>query len=133
VLFTPPTARTYLRLDWGLLCAQPDVRKASSHVVNEYDYDVQAARHYHAFPWRLRPRRVFPTPVYYVAMFVNFWARLSWGLALSVSYTFIPRALNPLLAIVEIFRRMQWMIFRVENAYLIILDDEERSRGESVR
>jgi hypothetical protein len=71
-----------------------------------------------AFPRGLRPRRLFGNPtVYYVAAVTNLAMRCSWAFGLSVHID-LPPTWGLFMALVEILRRLQWMVYRVENAHL---------------
>ena len=56
------------------------------------------------------------TWVYYLAIFNNFWMRCSWSFALSVNQ--VPKNWSLVTAVVEIVRRGQWLVFRLENEHL---------------
>jgi EXS family len=71
----------------------------------------------HRFPPLLRRHRIYPwTWAYYVAIVTNFFMRASWAIAISVQG--VPPNWGMLMALVEIARRAQWLVFRVENEYL---------------
>jgi hypothetical protein len=63
----------------------------------------------------LRDNIVYKMKVYYVAMVVNFGLRYLWVTNL-IGYVGINEELrNFILCVLEVFRRVQWGIFRVEN------------------
>ena len=65
-------------------------------------------------PPLLRPTRLYRrTWVYYAAMVTNFAGRVSWSLAISPHV--LPPRWHLLLALVEISRRGQWSLLRLEN------------------
>jgi hypothetical protein len=88
------------------------------------------------FPPFLRPKRLFSNPaLYYWAMASNLLGRVSWAFAISIN--FLPPVWGPLMALVEILRRAQWMIFRTENEFFQILKSkastpEVRKRVQSL-
>eukprot|EP00010_Vexillifera_abyssalis_P008264 CAMPEP_0201545094 /NCGR_PEP_ID=MMETSP0173_2-20130828/1643_1 /ASSEMBLY_ACC=CAM_ASM_000268 /TAXON_ID=218659 /ORGANISM="Vexillifera sp., Strain DIVA3 564/2" /LENGTH=252 /DNA_ID=CAMNT_0047953403 /DNA_START=434 /DNA_END=1192 /DNA_ORIENTATION=- len=68
-----------------------------------------------SFPKGLRQKRLYSwTWVYYFAMVTNFFMRCSWAIAISVN-NLVPPYWSMLMAAVEIFRRAQWLVFRIEN------------------
>ncbi|CEO94615.1 unnamed protein product (mitochondrion) [Plasmodiophora brassicae] len=86
-----------IRMDWGLL--------------------QRGAR-----PPLLRSRLMFPPAVYYAAMLINLLLRITWVLTISPSTadTILVNqdVLLLALALGEMLRRGQWIIFRVENEHL---------------
>ncbi|KAM9975156.1 hypothetical protein ACTFIW_008634 [Dictyostelium discoideum] len=79
-------------------------------------------QHWNPFKWTLRKRRMYqPTFVYYFAIFSNLGFRTTWTFTKS-----LPQLTNILpsyklvvvIGIIEILRRGQWNIFRLENEHL---------------
>jgi hypothetical protein len=69
------------------------------------------------FPPFLRKKRALSHSwVYYYAIVSNFIMRASWSVALS-PHLKLPTAWNLILSLLEIIRRGQWKIFRLENEY----------------
>jgi hypothetical protein len=71
------------------------------------------------FPWRLRSKRKFGSWFYYWALASNLVMRLSWSLTIT-SWSFypdLPPSWSDILAFVEIGRRAQWMVIRIEFEY----------------
>eukprot|EP00163_Fabomonas_tropica_P014171 TRINITY_DN2585_c1_g8_i1.p1 TRINITY_DN2585_c1_g8~~TRINITY_DN2585_c1_g8_i1.p1 ORF type:complete len:378 (-),score=38.65 TRINITY_DN2585_c1_g8_i1:21-1154(-) len=68
--------------------------------------------------WLLRPHLIYGRHywVYYAAMVSNFFARCAWSLAISPHAA--PADWSLALAMVEILRRAQWKVFRMENSEL---------------
>lgn len=62
--------------------------------------------------WGLRQVTYFPTPFYAWCAVSNFLARISWSLAISPRQ--FPEDWSMFLQVVEILRRVQWLIIRVE-------------------
>jgi len=71
------------------------------------------------FPWRLRAHRKLGTGFYYFALVSNLLMRFSWSLAITAwsFYPDFPPSWADILAFVEIGRRAQWMIIRIEFEY----------------
>lgn len=102
-----------LKMDWDLLqwrqvpTAAPDAASINS--------GERLARSDVSFPPLLRRARVYSTPVYYFAMCSNLVARFFWSISLSVGQTLLPHNWSNGAALVEILRRFQWLVIRVEN------------------
>jgi len=70
------------------------------------------------FPFGLRERRIYGAPkVYYRAIWLNFFLRISWTYKLA-SHLRHHSAVLWLVTAAEITRRFQWSLFRVEVEYL---------------
>ncbi|ETV89686.1 hypothetical protein H257_00874 [Aphanomyces astaci] len=75
----------------------------------------------------LRPRRLYPTWTYYVAMVVDCVLRFGWTLTLIPAKGYGPFPsnvqvyLDPILASAEVLRRSMWGLFRVEYEHTIHL------------
>ena len=77
------------------------------------------------FPIFLRPQRLYDyTFFYYFAIVSNFAMRCSWSIALSVNHVLLPDYWSPLMALVEIVRRSQWLVFRVENRHIELSNND---------
>jgi hypothetical protein len=75
----------------------------------------------------LRPRLLYPTKSgkrYYLAIATNLFGRVCWAIA--ITPTLYPSDWRLGFAVVEILRRTQWLIFRVENEHIFILGGAER-------
>jgi hypothetical protein len=68
-----------------------------------------------SFPPFLRQRRAFSNWFYYWALITNVVMRCTWSL--SISMFVLPPSTSLLLALLEILRRGQWMILRIEHEY----------------
>jgi len=66
------------------------------------------------FSWLLRPVRVFPDWVYYAVVTSNTLCRLGWAVYISRGDAVNAQHLILVLAAVELFRRAQWALLRVE-------------------
>lgn len=65
----------------------------------------------------LRPTMLFAGKKwYYIAMVTNGFGRLSWAFGISPHQ--YPEEWSWLLQTIEVFRRIQWLVFRVENEYI---------------
>ncbi|KAI8373198.1 EXS family-domain-containing protein, partial [Radiomyces spectabilis] len=82
-----------LKMDWGLL--QP-----------------------HAASFLLRDELVFHRWVYYVAIPINVFLRFSWMWSLFLPKWIPSQCLGFAIALLEVLRRLQWNIFRLENEHL---------------
>jgi len=70
-----------------------------------------------SYPLGLRSQRWFPQNwIYYQAIIGNFFMRCSWAIAISPHLSF-PPVWNTILALIEIYRRAQWLVFRTENEF----------------
>eukprot|EP01028_Stygiella_incarcerata_P014646 TRINITY_DN9936_c0_g1_i1.p1 TRINITY_DN9936_c0_g1~~TRINITY_DN9936_c0_g1_i1.p1 ORF type:complete len:715 (-),score=145.34 TRINITY_DN9936_c0_g1_i1:58-2202(-) len=68
---------------------------------------------------------------YYAAMVINFFFRFAWIMTISTSEMFLPADyFSILIASVEIYRRCQWNLFRLENE--MISNDEHYRKEELV-
>ena len=94
-------------VDWGL-----GPRRLRSFVHGE------AAAPYNSVEdaWLLRPsgKRVFSTWVYYMAIVVNTLCRLGWAVYISNNSKVIAQHMTLVLGAVELYRRAQWALLRVE-------------------
>mmetsp|Transcript_6742 Transcript_6742/g.15765 ORF Transcript_6742/g.15765 Transcript_6742/m.15765 type:complete len:707 (-) Transcript_6742:165-2285(-) len=73
------------------------------------------------FPYRLRQNRIYPTPFYGWCAVSNLFGRLFWALTITPHGVFagVPRGVSTTsVAVVELLRRAQWSLLRVENEYL---------------
>ena len=64
--------------------------------------------------FRLRPERRFPSGFYRFALVSNAFARLGWAVYVSPHQTVVAQQLVLLLGVVELLRRFQWTLLRVE-------------------
>ena len=64
--------------------------------------------------WLLRPVRVFPDSIYFGAIGLNCLARLSWAIYISPGQQIVAQNTTLLLGAVELYRRAQWALLRVE-------------------
>ncbi|KAH8067083.1 hypothetical protein JL721_7778 [Aureococcus anophagefferens] len=64
---------------------------------------------------RGRPKK-FPAPFYAVAVGTNFAARLGWAVYVSPDQTLVAQHVILLLGVVEVARRFQWALIRVEHS-----------------
>jgi len=71
------------------------------------------------FPWRLRSKRKFGAGFYYFALVSNLLMRLSWSMTITrwSFYPDLPPSWADILAFIEIGRRAQWMVLRIEFEY----------------
>eukprot|EP00051_Salpingoeca_urceolata_P016313 m.215791 g.215791 ORF g.215791 m.215791 type:complete len:516 (+) comp18645_c0_seq7:266-1813(+) len=77
----------------------------------------------------LRERLVYPKWMYYIALVTNFFARISWALAISPHFCEVSCKL--FFGLVEIARRGQWSIIRVENEFLTLCRKENINPNDS--
>jgi len=66
----------------------------------------------------LRPTRKYPTHWYYFAMVTNALARFGWAIYISPGQEVVEHHIVLLLGVVELLRRTQWSLFRLEWADL---------------
>eukprot|EP00696_Hemimastix_kukwesjijk_P008245 gnl/Hemi2/20436_TR6785_c0_g3_i1.p1 gnl/Hemi2/20436_TR6785_c0_g3~~gnl/Hemi2/20436_TR6785_c0_g3_i1.p1 ORF type:complete len:591 (+),score=178.57 gnl/Hemi2/20436_TR6785_c0_g3_i1:510-2282(+) len=80
--------------------------------------------------WFLRDKLIFPPAAYYYVIFSNMILRFGWALSitpsLAVSLGFAPFSFVTLISLLELFRRAQWSVFRLEKEYL---SNEEHYRS----
>lgn len=69
-------------------------------------------------PFALRTTTMFPRQAYYFAMLTNAFGRVAWAFGISPHQ--YPEEWTLVLQTVEVLRRIQWLIFRVENEYIAI-------------
>lgn len=70
------------------------------------------------YPFGLRKDRHFvSTGFYYIAVVLDFFLRVSWGLKLSEHYTLVEGHIF-LMEVLEVFRRWMWVFFRVEKEWV---------------
>lgn len=72
-------------------------------------------------PYQLRRERIYPyKSLYYLAAVLNLMGRLAWALTITPHslFTGVPRGVTTtIIAVVEILRRAQWSLFRLEYEY----------------
>jgi hypothetical protein len=74
-------------------------------------------------PFALRSKTMFShKKLYYVAMVTNAFGRVAWAFGISPHQ--YPEEWTLWLQTVEVLRRIQWLIFRVENEYISIQQQE---------
>lgn len=82
--------------------------------------------------WRLlRPRLLYPSRNggrYYFAMLSNLFGRVCWAIAITPAL--YPSDWRLGFAVVEILRRTQWLIFRVENEHIFILEGQREGAAK---
>jgi len=83
----------------------------------------------------IRKRTIYPKPMYYVSIVLNFFLRCLW--TLTVSPASLGIFLNPfifatIIAVFEIFRRMQWNLYRLELEHLANLGKMRVTHGYGV-
>jgi hypothetical protein len=87
-----------------------------------YDWGLWRNLNIHGKHFLLRDElRYAPAAIYYVAMVLNAFLRINWIFLISPSYWGIlidGRILAILFAILEVYRRFQWNLFRMENEHL---------------
>lgn len=97
-----------LTMDWGLLERMP----APS---------AGAPLRAQLFPWRLREHRIYPSRTFYLwAAASNLLGRLAWAFTITPHGVFegVPRGISTTaMAIIEILRRAQWSLLRIEYEY----------------
>jgi hypothetical protein len=64
--------------------------------------------------WLLRPICLYPRWAYYVASCTNFFARFGWAVVVSPGQTVLRQHVVLLLSCVEVLRRTQWALLRLE-------------------
>eukprot|EP01138_Halocafeteria_seosinensis_P015804 gb/GECG01016128.1/.p1 GENE.gb/GECG01016128.1/~~gb/GECG01016128.1/.p1 ORF type:complete len:498 (+),score=40.29 gb/GECG01016128.1/:1-1494(+) len=79
-------------------------------------------------PFALRPRTMFSKKFYYVAMVTNAFGRVAWAFGISPHQ--YPEEWTLWLQTVEVLRRIQWLVFRVENEYISIQECEQLKGNE---
>jgi len=88
-------------MDWGLLERSPDA--------------------HWMFPWRLRKHRIYPYKAFYFfAAAFNLVGRVAWAFTIVPHGVFgkLPRAVSTTtMAAIEVLRRAQWSLLRLENEY----------------
>lgn len=67
--------------------------------------------------WTPRPR-LFPDAVYYYVVVSNFFARLGWAVLVSPDQTIVKQHVILLLGCIEVVRRFQWVLIRVEHEHV---------------
>lgn len=85
----------------------------------------------------LRPMLVYrPRVLYYIAIISNLIMRLMWTLTISPEFlertSLAPDVFTTLLAIVEIIRRAQWNIYRLENQHVANCKENKATERMSV-
>ncbi|EFA85341.1 SPX domain-containing protein [Heterostelium album PN500] len=74
------------------------------------------------FKYTLRKKRMYsPTFVYYIAIITNFGFRMTWSLTKSLPQltTLLPSyKLVVVIAVIEVLRRGQWNVYRLENEHI---------------
>jgi hypothetical protein len=73
---------------------------------------------------RGRPKK-FPAPFYAVAVGTNFAARLGWAVYVSPDQTLVAQHVILLLGVVEVARRFQWALIRVEHEHVKLHPGED--------
>jgi len=118
-------------MDWDLwyLPAKKRIRIESEHKINLLGLMKNNNYNEYYFPLLTRPERIFKFSfIYYSIMITNLFMRFTWAVTISVSglkALSIPPAWSRFLALVEIFRRAQWIVFRTENEMFQVMRHKE--------